>query len=84
MALPNPVTPRELRRPRPRVTLAVVTHSGPTAVVMGTFLGGHASGDRIVYNDAHHYVWWRGPPTTGAYGAGAYGAGPYGETEESP
>lgn len=80
MALPNPVTEQPITQPRPRGTLIVFEHDGPPAVVTGTYLGGLATGQRVIYHDLSHYVWWaaEAPPFVG-YGAGAYGAGPYGE-----
>ena len=33
-------------------------HTGPPAVMHDSYFGGFASGFRVVYTDAKHYVWW--------------------------
>jgi hypothetical protein len=80
MALPEGVWEHAIRVPTDRPLVLRARISDPPAVFSDSYLGGFASGHRLVYADAREFVWWAAdaPAMTG-YGSGAYGAGPYGE-----
>lgn len=81
MALPLDVLPKVVLVPPAKAVLVRARISAPAAVDHDSYLGGFASGNRFVYNDAMQFVWWTpdGLPGLVGYGSGAYGAGPYGE-----
>jgi len=59
MAYPEPVEVEAVKSP-PLKPLAVVGRiSSPLAVTSDTYLGGFARGNRFVYLDESHFVWWR-------------------------
>ena len=58
MALPLPATLQQPEAPPERPLRVAMRHTGPPAVMHDSYLGGFASGFRVVYTDAKHYVWW--------------------------
>ena len=58
MAYPLSVLPKPVLVPPARVVLARAVISSPVAAASDSYLGGAASGNRFVYNDARQFVWW--------------------------
>ena len=84
MALPESVSSAALVTPFARPLRLSARITSPLATESDSYLGGFASGNRLAYLDAMHFVWWTpnampAPTPVEGYGSGAYGAGPYGE-----
>jgi hypothetical protein len=58
MALPLPVSPAAVVRPVYRPLLVIGEITSPLANGHDSYLGGFVAGNRFVYNDAMHFVWW--------------------------
>ena len=59
MAYPLPVQAETIITPPARPTTVVGRITSPVAVTSDTYLGGFARGNRFVYLDESHFVWWR-------------------------
>ena len=71
MAIPLSAHPHGIRVPAARPVTVRARITSPLAVHSDSYLGGFASGRRLVYVDAREFVWWAPTEVPDGVAAGA-------------